>query len=228
MNHQYQEISLFDWDGTLRADYTLLDWVMHLIRENFLDELVFNCLKKTFKEFNDGILTYSNLVINTADVYAKSIARINESNLNIQAEIFASNDRKLFPFVSDLIEFLHRKNLEVVIISGTPTIVLNAFASKLGIDQSFGLDLDKTPDGAYNGLILRNHGLYSYKKKLVDKFLAEDRKIILGVGNSKADLPLLENASKGFILEPIEDNSLARISLSSSEKIFSEIKMLWN
>lgn len=228
MNHQHQEISLFDWDGTLRADYTLLDWVMHLIRENFLDELVFNSLKKTFKEFNDGILTYQNLVMNTADIYAKSIARINESNLNVQAEIFASNDRNIFPFVSDLIEFLHRNNVEVVVISGTPTIVLNAFASKLGIDQAFGLDLDKTSSGVYTGLILRNHGLYSYKKKLVDKFLAEDRKIILGVGNSKADLPLLENASKCFILEPIEDNSLARVHLSSPEKILSEIKTLWD
>jgi HAD superfamily phosphoserine phosphatase-like hydrolase len=226
MKHQYQEVSLFDWDGTLRANYTILDWTIQLIKENFLDELVLNSLKKIFKEYQSQTLTYTSLVTNTADVYAKSIAGVNESDLAIQAEIFASNDKNIFPFVNDLIKFLHSKNIEVIVISGTPSIVLNAFTSKLGIDQSFGLDLDKTPNGIYNGNIVKNHGLFSYKKKLVEKFLAEDKNIIFGVGNSKSDFPLLENAMKGFILEPIGDISKTNICLSSPEKIFNEIKML--
>lgn len=227
MKNKQQEISLLDWDGTLRKGYTLFDWVNYLTNKKLLDNLVFNSLEKSLNEFQSGLLTYTDLVLNTADIYAKSVAGIDESDLAIEAEIFTLNDSKLFPFVDNMMSFLHSKKIDIIVISGAPTLVLNAFSSQLKIDKVFGLDLEKTDNRIYNGNILNNHGLFDSKKKLVDKFITEGRKIILGIGNSKSDIPLLEHARKSFIIEPIAQISLPNTCLSNPEKILIEIKNLW-
>src|SRR5262249_13923990 len=117
------------------------------------------------------------------------------------ASVFIEKDTQyLCAFSSGLLSFLAEKGVEVVVVSGAPIEVLQEYKRIFPITTLHALELC-TVNGEFLNEVLTNYGVAQTKYSIVNHFVkSEQRRIIFAAGNSSSDLPLLNAAPTGIIV----------------------------
>jgi HAD superfamily phosphoserine phosphatase-like hydrolase len=190
-----KQIAVFDWDETLRKNFVLFDWMLFLNKKGTVKIKFLNRLINTFKMYKRNKISYKELAVMANEIYAESLKEVKKDILIKFAKLFVKNDnRNLFNFTSPLFDYLNKNNIDIYIVSGAPEEVLHAYKDFFNIENIYVYGLQfEINQYKYTGKIKKNTALYENKKQIIDS-LRKDHKILLGMGDSVSDIPLLENA----------------------------------
>lgn len=191
--------ALFDWDNTLRKGFTVASWVEYLCNQHVVDEANYIELLHQFELYESSRITYQQLSDNTTLIYAQSIAGVDVSNLEKLACRFCQQDCAIFEFTRPLLRMLRETGVEIIVISGSPKLVLLQYAKQLGVNEVYGMDID-IESGRYTGILTKDYG--AEKNEIVREICkSKGFAPLLAFGDSAADAPLLNAAKYGFLID---------------------------
>jgi phosphoserine phosphatase len=186
-------VALFDWDGTLRPGFTTRAWVRLLVRRRQFALPPLVRLAALERRYRGGGLAYDDFADLAALAYAQGVAGHETARARDLARRFVAADRGIPGFVRPLLDLLHDRGLRVVVVSGTPQVVLDEYADRLGIDAVHGLEVEED-GGRWRPSLRANPGTRAGKAERV----ATVDDVVLAAGNDEVDAPLLEAARIRF------------------------------
>ena len=197
-----KKYALFDWDNTLRKGFTITAWMEYLYDRGVIEEKYYFDLLNQFELCKSNRISYRKLSYNTTSVYANA----QFSCLEKMGQEFCCNDTFIFPFTYQLFDCLHKNEIEIIIISGSPQMLLVEYAKLLGIDEVYGM-LIEAKDDYFTGIISQDYGMN--KQKIV-QIICESKGCmpILALGDSSADEPMLSAAEYSGIVDKASGNIL--------------------
>lgn len=201
-----KKYALFDWDNTLRKGFTITAWMKYLYDRGVIEEKYYFDLLNQFELCKSNRISYRKLSYNTTSVYANAILGVQFSCLEKMGQEFCCNDTFIFPFTYQLFDCLHKNEIEIIIISGSPQMLLVEYAKLLGIDEVYGM-LIEAKDNYFTGIISQDYGMN--KQKIV-QIICESKGCmpILALGDSAADEPMLSAAEYSGIVDKASGNIL--------------------
>ncbi|MFT3731912.1 MAG: HAD-IB family phosphatase [Hyphomicrobium sp.] len=206
------DVCLCDWDGTLRKGFMFQTWIPFLAKALSLPDQRVSAFHTLFDDFKHHRISYENLVDGVAIAYAELVAGASCADVRSVARRFAERDQAVFPFVKSLVARLAAHGIDTIIVSGSPSDVLEAFAESLGVRKVFALRIICDDDGTYAARVQKNYGNYAEKLSCVMQ-LKERHAIKAAFGDSTADIPLLAVADARFIVRnaSVEDPALTEL-----------------
>jgi phosphoserine phosphatase len=190
-----RSVCLLDWDGTLREGYVILTWTQYLVREAVIPKRFVEAMERCF-EFED----YEQMAECVVETYASSQKGLRVTEVDRLAIAFAESNPGVFAFAAPLIKYLRKKEIEPIVITGSPNSVVKHLAMKIGVRRCYGLELKIDPFGAFVGSYEFNLAIEKSKRMLVKQLETEFRDVRLALGNSGSDGPLLEVARCGYFI----------------------------
>lgn len=192
--------ALFDWDGTVNPGFTLLPWTSFLRDRELLTAQSFHKITGLFHAYNNSEINHEMLCHSTADAYAQGLRGRDSKEIEVVAGLFVQmGDPKLYSYATELFALLKYQKISIVVVSGTPSILLREYAKVYPIDQVFGLELRANARDALTGEILNNPGLMKDKNAVVGS-LPKGIEVLYAFGNSISDTPLFEIAEVAVLV----------------------------
>lgn len=225
-------LALLDWDETLRKGITLFPWIEVLLDHELFSAAAYASIGQTYTQFRDGQLTYEQFALEISNEYALGLQKQSSFQVDLVAREFVARDCiNLFPFVSSLIELFRERGMFSCVISGCPAILLNHYIAYLGIDIAHGLQVECDQQGVYTGRVETNPALADFKDYLAGKL--DDRyRIVVGLGNTASDLPLVRRAECGFIVSgerlDFEPAVRERLQFVEPDQVLAAVKRCLN
>ena len=195
-----EAVALFDWDGTLRRGYEIVDWTSFLDESGNFDHEVAARQRDLILNYLAGKIAYSQAVFDVGVIYAEGLAGQKVEDTLALAPQFAKNDKAIFDFTPVLFEMLLKNNIKIALISNTPQVLLDEYKKHFGLSEVYGLQVGEQA-GSWMNQVIMNPGLAQVKKKIVAE-LVNKYNIILGMGDTHEDAPLLESARIRLFLKP--------------------------
>ena len=195
------KIALVDWDNTLRRGFTLLDWVDWLTDRGQFPGHVTRELHDLMGAYWSGVLPYGEFATSMTDGYARGLAGQRVDAIEESAIHFAHLDNhRLYSFAPRLFKILQSCQIDVVVVSGCPIEPLKAYQAYLNMSEIYGLAMQVTA-GRYLPNPELNPAGYDGKKMIVGKLDSESLSIALAIGDSTADIPLLDAAEYRIVVD---------------------------
>jgi HAD superfamily phosphoserine phosphatase-like hydrolase len=209
MNHK---LALIDWDNTARPGWTIRDWALYLENLTLVKPRTSSNVEAIIEQYNNGRLPYAEMAEQVLQALADGLRGQSAALIADQARSFIDHDKaELFPFARNLFSALTDRGVSLVVISGAPEEVLNAAAMRYGLDDIHGTTFE-VRDGHYAGTIKVNRASRVGKRNAVVALVGESPASI-AIGDSEADLPLLENSKLSLVVDNPELASMVPNSL---------------
>lgn len=194
-----ERLACFDWDGTLRPGASMRAWTEYLDRVGALPPGVLADSEAGYQAYERGEIEHDALVVRTVELYAYGLAGREAELVRAHGERFVAEDSALVvPFAAPLLHGLRKQGVLTAIVSGSPTEILHPHAERLGFDAVFCTELEVV-DGVYTGAVRNNGGIAAAKER-VAAGLAEQYEIVLALGDSASDRPLLDVARVAVVV----------------------------
>lgn len=191
--------AVLDWDNTLRKGFTIKAWMEYLYTKKIICNELYSSFLEQLGLYENHMLSYYKLSENTTTLYSKAIEGKKAVDIEDAGRDFCIYDRAVFPFVSSLLYNLHKNNTRVIVISGTPQLLLEQYSALLGIDEVYGLVVG-VKEGYYTGIVERDYG--ANKSEIMKEICAEKgENPIFALGDSIADEPLINAAKFGCYID---------------------------
>lgn len=199
--------ALFDWDDTLHQGITLLSWARFLQERSFLSIKRFSAINALLEGESAGRLSYEQFAEAVVAEYAQGLVGMKQENLKNLAEQFIESDReRLFHFVRPLLDLLRSSEIKTIVISGCPQEILDVYRNVLGLHVAYGCSLSQRPDGTFSGGVEINPALGRVKEALISD-LSSEYVVLVAMGNTDSDWPLLRRARLPLYLKPSASNA---------------------
>lgn len=193
-------VALLDWDGSLHRGLTLRDWTHYLSGRGLLPETIAEAIEERYVAYEAGELPYRRLATETPELYARGLEGVAQAELQADARSYVNQDIKaLFPFARTLLESLVGRGIETVVVSGSPVETLARHQELLPIRRQYGIAV-VVNDGVYTGDLELNPAEQTAKARVISTAV-EGASVVLGVGDTEADVPMLEMAEARIVVE---------------------------
>ncbi len=193
-------IALLDWDGSLHRGLTLRSWTRYLREQDVLEPDIADGIERRFAAHEDGDFPYRRLTIETPELYARGLEGVAQAALRAHARTYVEADiGALFPFARALLESLVERRIDTVVISGSPIETLAVHQERLPIRRLWGITLE-VRDGRCTGALELNPAEQTAKGRIVSA-ACEQASVVLAIGDSEADLPMLEAAQARIVID---------------------------
>ena len=192
--------AVLDWDGTLRKGYEILDWTNFLDENGKFDRQTAVRQRELVSDYLAGKIPYAQAVSDVGMIYAEGIAGQKVGDTLALAGQFAKIDKAIFGFTPGFFEILLKNNLKIVLISNTPQVMLDEYRKHFRLTEVYGLQVEQQA-GLWANRVIVNPGLSEVKRRIVTQLVSKYN-IILGMGDTHEDAPLLEAAKIRLFLKP--------------------------
>jgi phosphoserine phosphatase len=195
-----RRVALLDWDGSLHRGLTLRDWTHYLGERDLLPDAIVDAIEERFAAYDRGELPYRRLAKETPELYARGLEGVPRRELRAHARPYVERDvRALYPFSRVLLESLVERDIESLVISGSPIETLAVHQEVLPIRRYWGITV-AVREGTYTGELELNPAEQAAKDRLIST-VVEGTTVVLAVGDSEADLPMLEMARSRIVVD---------------------------
>jgi phosphoserine phosphatase len=195
-----QTAAVLDWDGTLRRGYEIVDWTNFLDESRRFDHEAAGRQRELVSNYLAGKITYSQAVFDVGVIYAEGLAGQKVKDTLALAATFAKNDKAVFDFTPALFRILLKNNIKIALISNTPQLLLDEYKKQFELTRVYGLQVAEQA-GSWVNRVIMNPGLSEVKRRIVAE-LVNKYNIVLGMGDTHEDAPLLEAAKIRLFLKP--------------------------
>ena len=191
--------AIFDWDNTVREGYTLFSWVEYLFNHSIFNCSIIRDLEMVKEAYERGSITHDQFAFKACNRYSNALQGIEEYRINsVVNDYFLLDQAYIFNWVNDLFFELRTRNIDIIIVSGAPSIVLNCYKIKYGIKMVFAFQ-EEVKNGFYTGKVKSNFGCD--KSFVVTNLIHEYHSPPwIAFGDSESDLPMLDAAYNSFCL----------------------------
>jgi phosphoserine phosphatase len=110
------------------------------------------------------------------------------------------DETKLFSFCKPLLLRLQLAKIGVIVISGAPVEPLLAYSERLPLTKVFGVKIAVSENDVYTTTIEHIYGLLKSKIQAVKNIVKDGSTVVLAIGNSFNDCPLLSVAKQRFFV----------------------------
>lgn len=192
-------IALLDWDDSLHRGLTLRDWTSYLSERDLLPGSIADAIEERYAAYDEGDFPYRRLALETPELYARGLEGVAQAELQAHARSYVDRDAQaVFAFSRPLLEGLVERGIETVVISGSPIETLAVHQERLPIRRLWGITV-AVRNGWYTGELESNPAEQSAKDRIISTAL-EDATAVLAVGDSEADIPMLEMAQARIVV----------------------------
>ena len=219
-------VSLFDWDGTLRADFHIIDFISFvsdfLGPDNKVSETNQN-LKKLHHCYIKEEIIYVEFLHGVKDEFSKFLNKRKIEDVKALAKEFAKVDKKIFNGPMDLLKKLSLSG-KIYIITGSPKILIEPYFCKLSGIEIFGTEYQKNSDGTYSNIISRFFGGKKEKENAVNHIFELEKQsyfdvagkkfALVAMGDTESDSPLLNTARYPILV----NDSIALVGTGSRRR----------
>jgi len=195
-----QTAAVLDWDGTLRRGYEIVDWTNFLDESGRFDHEAADRQRELVSNYLAGKITYSQAVFDVGVIYAEGLAGRKVTDTLALAATFAKNDKAIFAFTPALFRILLKNKIKIVLVSNTPRLLLDEYRKEFKLTEVYGLQVGEQA-GSWVNHVIMNPGLSEVKRRIAAE-LANKYNIVLGMGDTHEDAPLLEAAKVRLLLKP--------------------------
>jgi phosphoserine phosphatase len=195
-----RKVALLDWDGTLRDGFLLRDWANYLQAESIISSIRLEAYFRTVHAYLQGAISYDVFTNEAPAAYARALRGASPALLKDAAQKFTSEDLtygKIFPFTIPLLDQLAHFHIESIVVSGSPQELLETYMKPLGVSAIIALSLEVEGD-IYSGDIKGNPATFDAKLAIASQFEPED--VVLAMGDTEADAPLLTRAASRIVV----------------------------
>ncbi len=185
--------ALFDWDNTIRTGYTLYSWIDYLRERNILSDSVYHEIDDVRQQYAHGLISHDQYASSACRKYAKSLSGVSEDQISVALSQYMPRDREcLFANIGDIFDILNKNNIEIIVISGAPAIIVGNYAEEFHIQRVFAFK-EGTYNGIFTGEVEYNYG---FDKTGVVKEIMQNygKRPLFAFGDSTSDIPMLETA----------------------------------
>lgn len=199
-DHPSTRVALLDWDGSLHRGLTLRSWTHYLSEQDLLPAAIAEAIEERFAAYDQGDLPYRRLATETPELYARGLEGVRQAELEAHARSYAEQDIcNLFPFSRVLLESLVEREIETLVISGSPVETLATLQELLPIRRYWGIAV-VVRDGHYTGELEVNPAEQTAKERVIATAV-EGARVMLAIGDSEADIPMLELAEARIVID---------------------------
>jgi phosphoserine phosphatase len=197
------KIAVADWDNTMRRGFTMSDWVSFLAVRDLFPAATADRIRSGVAAYQAGESSYQVLAETVTELYAAGLAGQGVAAVATASHDFVrADEQNLYRFVRPMMRRLRELGLPLIVVSGCPTEPLRAYGDQLEISEVYGLAVRRA-GGRYLPTLDLNPTLAEEKSKVVAE-LAARAQIALALGDSAADLPLLEAAANRVLVGDLE------------------------
>jgi phosphoserine phosphatase len=151
--------------------------------------------------FARGEIDHNQLAVEANEDYARELAGWSlQQAAPLVQQFVADVDRlRVFAWTAPVLRSLVADGVRPVVVSGAPHEILVEHAERLGLAgvEVHGLTLRAGPDGRFTGDLAANLGTDAGKRDLLQHVSGP---VVLGVGDSVSDLPLLQGARRQLVV----------------------------
>lgn len=195
-----KRVALLDWDGSLHRGLTLRSWTRFLGERGVLPDATAEAIEERFAGHERGDFPYRRLAAETPELYARGLEGVEQTELQVHARSYFEVDgEELFAFSPVLLEGLVERGIETLVISGSPVETLALHQDRLPISRYWGITV-AAGDGRYTGELELNPAEQTAKEHIISTEL-EHVRVVLAIGDSEADLPMLEMAEARIVVD---------------------------
>jgi phosphoserine phosphatase len=198
-----RKLALVDWDGVMQEGFLLLRWCKYLESRSAFDRAHLDELLATASGYENGAVSYAELAGRAPSLYVQGLNGSPVELIESLAREYTSTQvfQQAFTSLADaLTSYLlgQRHDVIGVTISGAPEVLLRLVARERGLTLAIGVT-GFHQGGRFNGQIFRNPATKSAKASIVET-LTRDGEVLLGVGDSASDEPLLQTARRTIVV----------------------------
>jgi HAD superfamily phosphoserine phosphatase-like hydrolase len=188
-----KQIIVLDWDGVLRPGFLVIDWAEHLKNQAAFPPENLRLMQDQLRGYHDKSLSYAEIAHTIPELYAKGLQGLKvDEHMTIATEYIASHEflTSLTPLAGQLLRFVQKApDVDTVIISGAPESVLRPFGESVGIHEVRAVRV-QAEKNIFTGHVLDNPAIMDRKQELIARYSSQ-RRILLAVGDSESDQPML-------------------------------------
>lgn len=196
-------VAFLDWDRSLHDGFTTVPWMDFLISHDRFDRSVRARVAEVFEEHARGTVSYATLAEEVCTAQCTGVRGQDVAELALLAEQFVDMDQhRVHEYTRPLIELLIGNGVEPIVVSGAPSQVLDVYARRLGISTVHAVEA-LYEDGVFTGATGNLFAVTEEKRRIVSEELSARGRpqALLAVGDSEADLPLLEAATWRLVVD---------------------------
>ncbi len=218
----------FDVDGTLYNGESSLDFIRFAVEHNHIEKDILETIQALSSEYRSGNLSYFSLVRNTIETVTKSFHTMSTSHIDeIASKWTLSSYFNPYDFSKPLMTFLTSHGITPVLVSATPQPLIQAIAHTIGAHATLATE-PEVINGVYSGTITRLLNGEEKPKAILDLITSSDQ-ILIGVGDSTGDIPMLRLAQHAFVINIHQDefrieSQKQKWTCVNPETILSEIQ----
>ncbi len=195
-----RRVALLDWDDSLHRGLTLRSWTPYLGERDLVPAAVVDAVEERYAAYDRGDLPYRRLATEAPELYARGLEGVGQAELQAHARSYVARDaRELFPFSRVLLESLDERGIEALIISGSPIETLAIHQELLPISRLWGITV-AVHDGLYTGELELNPAEQGAKEEVIAT-AAREATVMLAIGDTEADIPLLAAAQARIVVD---------------------------
>ena len=195
-----EAIALLDWDNSLRQGWILVDWTAKLAETALLPETTLDQVRGVMDRYKDGGLSYGDFALAIPGLVAQGLRGASIEKVAASALEFVRDDPVgVRGFARPLLQALRDRSIASIVVSGAPQEILDACAACYGLDAVYGTTFGERL-GHYSGEVMVNRAIASEKTIVVDQLVRDGHRVVMALGDSEADLPLLTAAELPIIV----------------------------
>lgn len=190
---------IFDWDNTVRNGYTLYSWVDFLCNNSIINPDFKYELNQIKEQYYQNHFTHDEYAKKACSLYAKSLMGLSFESVNNVVLDYMDYDREcLFKGIVPLFELFYDMNIDVIILSGAPSIILENYRTEFHLKSIFAFK-EQVLHGVFTGDVECNHG-FDKKSKVLELEKKYNSFPYMAFGDSESDVPMLECADHAFYI----------------------------
>lgn len=211
MSKASRRIAVLDWDNSLHLGFTMGPW-MHALARDAQESATADRFDRALADHEGGRLAYDAFALLAEELYTGLMDGRIAADVEATAARLVPID-PLRPGTPELIAALLARDIHPVLISGAPIEVLRAHADALGIAPGdvTGWTLERDGDRYLGRLAGGNTARGGSKAQIVARLVAAGAEVVLGVGDSDADRPLVDAARIGAWIDPTASGEQGRV-----------------
>lgn len=195
-----QRVCITDWDGTIRDGCILYDWLLYLDKRSEKCSLAHADLLFYSQRYKEGEITCKELLRESHRIYAQCMTGYDVNKIATMTNAFVEKDSRscMFEFVSELLDAVQRKNIDIIVVSEGPGVLLQSYRSILPLNQVYATEIEVNDNGMFTGNIIYKYSCTTDINNLIN-IMKEKYDITLAFGSDSTDVSLMQSAKHSFV-----------------------------
>lgn len=198
--------AFFDVDGTIFRNSLLIEHFKMLIKFEFIDKSSFvGDIKNKFKLWEERKGSYDDYLDELVEIYVKCIKQIDQIDIDYVAQrVIENRAQKIYTYSRNKIKEHLEKGHLVIIISGSPSFLVNKMAKKLNATDYIATEYLLDENNRYSG---NNIPMWDSQSKInaiksFEKKYNLDLEKSYAYGDTTGDYGMFEMVGNPFAINP--------------------------